>query len=118
MSRQTLVAVTSHLELEARIGGYEAAAAAAEKIEYAYDALARLLGADRDEIAFVENATRAWDMAFYAIRSQPGDGILTLGADTPATPSPSCSRRQHGVASRSSPTTNSGQLSSWPCIAK
>jgi selenocysteine lyase/cysteine desulfurase len=81
MSRQTLEAVTSHLELEARIGGYEAAAAAAEKVEHTYDALAQLVGADRDEIAVVENATRAWDMAFYALPFQEGDRILTAHAE-------------------------------------
>ena len=81
MSRQTLEAVTSHLELEARIGGYEAAAAATEKVEHTYDALARLIGADRDEIAVVENATRAWDMAYYALPFQEGDRILTARAE-------------------------------------
>lgn len=81
MSRQTLDAITSHLELEARIGGYEAAAAAADKVEHTYDALARLVGADRDEIAVVENATRAWDMAFYALPLQEGDRILTARAE-------------------------------------
>src|SRR4051794_26665374 len=56
MSRQTLESVTSHLELEARIGGYEAATAANEQIEHTYDAIAQLVGAGRDEIAVIENA--------------------------------------------------------------
>src|SRR3954451_24224149 len=81
MSRQTLEAVTSHLELEARIGGYEAAAAEPAKVEHTYDALARLVGADRDEIAVVENATRAWDMVYYAIPFTEGDRILTARAE-------------------------------------
>lgn len=70
-------AVVGHLQLERQIGGYEAAEHAAERIRNTYEALARLLHCAPDEIACVENATRAWDMAFYAFRFRPGDRILT-----------------------------------------
>ena len=112
MSRQTLVAVTSHLELEARIGGYEAAAAATEKIEYTYDALARLVGADRDEIAVVENATRAWDMVYYALPFQRGDRILTARAEYASNAIAFLqTARKHGVSVETVPNDESGQLS-------
>jgi selenocysteine lyase/cysteine desulfurase len=70
-----------HLEREAEIGGYETAAERSDALEHAYDAIARLLNASRDEIAVVENATRAWDMAFYAFRFHEGDRILTGRAE-------------------------------------
>ena len=81
MPQSVLDATVDYLELEAAIGGYEAADQKEAAIEHFYDAAASMLGCHRDEIAFVENATRAWDMAFYAIPFSPGDRILTARAE-------------------------------------
>src|SRR5947209_2825956 len=81
MPQPVLEATIAHLQLEARIGGYEAVEAAYGVIEHTYDAVAALIGCARDEVAIVENATRAWDMAFYSIPFKPGDRILTAMAE-------------------------------------
>lgn len=77
MPEPVLNAVVSHLQLEAAIGGYEAKNRELEAVEHVYDAAARLINCTPGEIAFIENATRAWDMAFYAIPFKAGDRILT-----------------------------------------
>ena len=79
--RQVTESVVAHLHREADFGGYEAASAAAGQIEQTYTAIAALVGSRTDEIAVVENATRAWDMAFYAISFSRGDRILTARAE-------------------------------------
>jgi selenocysteine lyase/cysteine desulfurase len=78
---QVTEAVIAHLQRESEMGGYEAAEAAADQVEHTYAAIARLIGAQVDEIAVVENATRAWDMAFYGLTLGPGDRILTARAE-------------------------------------
>jgi selenocysteine lyase/cysteine desulfurase len=74
-------AMIDHLDLEQRIGGYEAAAAAQPALEDFYAAFGDLLNCDASEIAYVENATRAWDMAFYSLPLKEGDRILTAEAE-------------------------------------
>src|SRR3954454_20895123 len=74
-------AVIDHLRHEAQIGDDEAAGAAGEAIEATYASIAGLIGCRSDEIAVVENATRAWDMAFYALQFSAGDRILTSRAE-------------------------------------
>lgn len=77
VTRRTLRATTDHLELEARIGGYEAAAEAADAIEDVYAGMARLLGGRREEVALFDNSTHAWNAAFYSVPLGPGDRIVT-----------------------------------------
>lgn len=81
MPKPVLDAVVGHLQLEAMVGGYEAKELRGEAIERVYASAARLLNCAPDEIAFIENATRAWDMAFYSVPFKPGDRILTSRAE-------------------------------------
>lgn len=71
-----------HLRREAEIGGYEAQEEAQGRIDAVYASVARLVGAaGPDEIALLENATRAFDMAVYAVPLAAGDVILTSTAE-------------------------------------
>lgn len=71
-----LDAVITHLRLEARTGGYEAAEQAAPLVERTYAALAELIGANPSEIALMDSSTRAWDMAVYSLPIAPQDRVL------------------------------------------
>ena len=72
-----LKVMIDHLHLESEIGAYEAAALRDERVAAVYESIASLIRARADEIAIVENATRAWDMLFYSLPFRPGDRILT-----------------------------------------
>lgn len=75
--QQVLDATLAYWQLEARIGGYEAAEQERQALRHTYEAAASLIGCSPDEIALVESATRAWDLAFYGLKFAPGDRILT-----------------------------------------
>jgi cysteine desulfurase / selenocysteine lyase len=75
--RPVVERVVEHLRLEERVGGYEAAEQAAPELEDVYRRVSALLTCSSDEIALLENSTRAWDMAFYSFRFAPGDRIVT-----------------------------------------
>ncbi|WP_395108373.1 aminotransferase class V-fold PLP-dependent enzyme [Actinomadura sp. SCN-SB] len=110
--KQVIDAVAEHLGLEATIGGYEASDQAEPARERFYDAVAGLIGAERDEIAYVENATRAWDMAFYSIPFAPGDRILTTTSEYPSNAIPYMQMaRRRGVEVDVVPDDEHGQIS-------
>jgi len=81
LAQPTLDAMIGHLRRESEIGGYEAADAAQDAIAAVYGAVADLVGGTADEVAFFDNATHAWNAAFYSIPLQAGDRILTGRAE-------------------------------------
>ena len=112
ITRQALEATVDHLHREAVRGGYETARLANDALEQVYDSVARLLNCGRDEIALVESATRAWDMAFYAIPFRPGDHILTATAEYASNYIAFLQvARRFGVSVEAIPNDEHGQLS-------
>ncbi|MCK1360079.1 aminotransferase class V-fold PLP-dependent enzyme [Bradyrhizobium sp. 199] len=81
MPTPVVAAMKQHIDLESEIGGYAAADREAVRLEAVYGSVARLLNAAPDEIALVENATVAWQMAFYSLSFGKGDRILTAEAE-------------------------------------
>ena len=112
MPQPVVEALLGHIRLESEIGGYEAAEREEARVERAYDALASLLNCAREEIAIVENATRAWDMAFYSLRFGPGDRILTAMAEYASNVMPYLQvAKRTGCSVETVPNDASGQLS-------
>ncbi len=81
MPKPVFAALQRVLEDENRLGGYEAERRAQPDIHGFYAAFGALLNADPDEIAYVENATRAWDMVFYGLRLGKGDRVITHSSE-------------------------------------
>lgn len=69
--------IVNHLELERRIGGYAAKNRVEEELEGFYAGFSSLLNCEPTEIAFAENATRAWDMLAYSLPFRHGGRVLT-----------------------------------------
>lgn len=106
-----LETVSSHLRLEAEIGGYEAAAQEKPKLDRVYDDVAELIGAEADEIALMQNATAAWLAAFHALQFEPGDEILTAEAEYAANYVSFLQRaKRDGVVVRTVPSDATGGL--------
>ena len=70
-------AVISYLTREQEVGGYEAAEEAKYLLNNFYVEFAELLNCDESEIAFIENSTRAGELAVHSIKSTHGDQIIT-----------------------------------------
>lgn len=110
MPRVVVDTVVNFVRREAAIGGYEAADEAEERLESVYGSIARLIGAGVEEIAVVENATRGWDMAFYAIPFRQGDRILTSMAEYSSNVIAFLQMAERGVSVEVVPNDEHGQI--------
>jgi selenocysteine lyase/cysteine desulfurase len=111
MPTPVIDAFKAHIDLEAQIGGYEAADATSDKLQGTYQAIARLLNCATEEVAVMENATRAWDMAFYAFEFSEGDRILTSMAEYVSNYIPYLQvARKSGAIIEAIPNDNTGVL--------
>jgi len=77
MPQTVLNKIQKYYKEEGRLGGYETALKYNTELKEFYINAAKLLNCSSCEIAFVENATRAWDMAIYSIPFSSGDKIIT-----------------------------------------
>ena len=73
--------VTRYIHHESQYGGYETAAKFEHEISETYSVISSFINADSNEIALVENATAAWNMAFSSINFDEGDRILTSASE-------------------------------------
>jgi cysteine desulfurase / selenocysteine lyase len=69
--------VIRYLNEEASLGGYEMEHQYKEQLDNVYQLIARLIHAEKDEVAIVENASMAWGLAFNGIEFQKGEVIIT-----------------------------------------
>lgn len=106
----TLDAVKGYLDLEARAGGYEAMALAADRIDHFYAAACRLLHCDPSEVAFQSGASEAWWRAFMAVDPQPGDRVLAGTTEFKSAAFGLMQARKRGVIVEMIPDDASGQV--------
>ena len=112
MPAPVVEAITRHIQLETNLGGYEAAGQCSAEVENVYNAIGRLINARPDEIAVIENATRAWDMAFYSLPLRAGDVVLTSTTEYAGNYIPYLQlQQQRGIEIRVIPNDKHGQVS-------
>jgi len=73
--------IKDYLDLEAQIGGYEAAVKRADKSKEFYNELSLLLGGKPHQYALTVNASDAFNRALYSIDFKEGDVIITTSND-------------------------------------
>jgi cysteine desulfurase/selenocysteine lyase len=80
-SSATLDTVLEYLRIEAFTGGYETARRTLHRAEQTYAAVAAITGAQPDEVALVESATRAWQTMVGALGLSRGDRVVVARSE-------------------------------------
>ena len=101
----------AHLELESTIGGYEAAAEAADAEDAVYGSIASFIGAKPSEISRADHASIAWCSGFWSLPMEAGQRILTVEAEYGANAvSFLRARDRYGIRVEVVPSDESGQV--------
>ncbi|MEQ1587589.1 MAG: aminotransferase class V-fold PLP-dependent enzyme [Cyclobacteriaceae bacterium] len=81
MPQPVIDAMIEHIQLEATMGGYEAADLKAKDVTGFYDSTAQLLNCKSTNIAFTSSATNSFSRALSCIPFREGDSILLANED-------------------------------------
>ncbi len=76
-----LCAIKGYLDVESKLGGYEAAELKAGELAEFYDLCGRMINARPHQVAFTANATDAYSRALSSIPFNRGDVLLTTRHD-------------------------------------
>lgn len=81
MPQTVIDAMQQHIDLEASIGGYEAADLKAKEIAGFYESAAQLVNGKPDNLVFTSSATNSFARALSCIPFQEGDSLLLANED-------------------------------------
>lgn len=73
---RTLNEIKRYLEVESRLGGYEAEEKLKNKINKFYRNISKLINCNDDEISFMSNSTMAWNLAINSISLKNSENIV------------------------------------------
>lgn len=82
MSEKTLEVIVDHMRLEMSVGAYKAAIMRNDEITRFYTFAAKLLNAaNKDEIAYIDSASRGWNLIMYGMNITEKDVIVTFDSE-------------------------------------
>lgn len=82
MSNDTFDTIVNHMRLEMQYGAYKAAIIQEKEIKEFYKYSARLLNAESsEEIAFIDSASRGWNLVMYGLSVTSNTSIVTLESE-------------------------------------
>lgn len=82
MSENTMDVIMGHMKLEMEVGAYKAAILRNASVIDFYSSSAKLLHANsKEEIAFIDSASRGWNLIMYGLHITKDDTIVTLESE-------------------------------------
>lgn len=81
MSENTFATIVQHMQDEMSVGAMKAANDKKNETEDFYVVAAKMLNADKSEIAFIDSASRGWNLIVYGMRVDENSTIITLESE-------------------------------------